>query len=813
MQAGRSPPADAVSLYQKIASLTRGKLAQNALALYGVTVATSLLPLLTVPYLARVLGPGAWGMVLFAQTLAIWPAMLVEFGFVYSATREVARHSGDAGKLRALVGEVMACKLGLSAVGALVGIGFWLWVPAFQQNPSILLGALWLAIVQGLNPLWYFQGIERLRLPALIEVVCRVLFTVSVFFLIKEPGDATRVIFYQALSVTVSLGITLSLMYRTVGFSICGFARALRALREAWPFFLFVAIMNLKGSANGFMLGLLVTPAIVSFYGGPERLLRGFLSLTTPISQVLYPRLTYLVKHDLRKARNTVRKGTQWFAAMGVLLGLALTFGAPWLVGLLFGPGYERGIPVLRVLGVACPFAALNSVMGVSWMFPLGHERIYKRIVMAGAALDLVLVLVLTPWLEEFGAALALCATEIFITATVFAVLWRMRLNPFQDCGAEQPSAPVDSHPLTVGLNGRFSGTLKPTGMQVASFHLFDAIIRSERDFPVVVFADAAFPGTEAWRAIPRTRFVDVPFSRWHRSVAQLWEQCILPIRAAKAGCSVLHHPMTTCPRWRNGIKQVVTVHDLNFLHHPEWISRAFRHWLSATAIPAIKQADHVATISDYVLADVRRTLGIAAAKSSRIYNGLTPLPLGLRQNETARVILGINLWQPHKNLPRLIEAFTLLRSEVPALELHLAGRPQANYRAQPEFVRLLARPGVRLLGYLSEQELSCAYANASAVCYPSLEEGFGLPVLEAMAAGTPVVTSDTSCLPEIAGGAAVLVDPFSPESIAAGIRAVLGESSAERARRIALGRQVAAGFEWGEAARQYAAIYHKLAG
>ncbi len=371
----------------------------------------------------------------------------------------------------------------------------------------------------------------------------------------------------------------------------------------------------------------------------------------------------------------------------------------------------------------------------------------------------------------------------------------------------------MNSHPLTVGLNGRFSGTLKPTGMQVSSFHLFDAIIRSERDFSVVVFADAAFPGTEAWRAIPRTRFVDVPFSRWHRSVAQLWEQCILPARAKQAGSSVLHHPMTTCPRWRNGIKQVVTVHDLNFLHHPEWISRAFRHWLSATAIPAIKKADHVATISDYVLADVHRALGIAPAKSSRIYNGLTPLPITPRQTETARVILGINLWQPHKNLPFLIEAFTRLRRETPTLELHLAGRLQANYRTQPEFASLLTRPGVRLLGYLSEQELGRAYASASIVCYPSLEEGFGLPVLEAMAAGTPVVTSDASCLPEIAGGAAVLVDPLSVESIAAGIRSALDESPAESARRIALGRQVAASFSWGEAARQYAAIYRTLAG
>jgi glycosyltransferase involved in cell wall biosynthesis len=373
----------------------------------------------------------------------------------------------------------------------------------------------------------------------------------------------------------------------------------------------------------------------------------------------------------------------------------------------------------------------------------------------------------------------------------------------------------ASSLPLLVGLNGRFSGTLRPTGTQIASFHLFDAIIRSERDFSVVIFADEKFPGVAAWRTIPRTTFADVPFTRWRRFVAQLWEQFVLPVRARKAGCTVLHHPMTTCPRWQNGIRQVVTVHDLNFLHHPEWVSRAFRCWLSTVTVPAIRHADHVALISDYVLADVRRTLGIAAEKSSRIYNGLTPLPLGessANREKTAHVILGINLWQPHKNLPRLIGAFTRLHADMPTLELHLAGRPQANYRTQPELAALLSRPGIRVLGYLSEQELGAAYASASVVCYPSLEEGFGLPVLEAMAAGAPVVTSDASCLPEIAGGAAILVDPLSEESIAAGIRRALGESPDERAHRIARGKLVAARFSWNEAAKQYAAIYRNLA-
>ena len=156
---------------RKMAALCRGKLVQNAIALYGVTFANAILPLVMVPYLARVLGPDAWGMVLFAQTVAVWPAMLVEFGFVYSATREVARHAGEPEKLREIVGGVMACKAGLSVLGAATGVAFWFAVPAFQQNPLLLLGALWLAIVQGFSPLWYFQGMQRMRLAGMNEFV------------------------------------------------------------------------------------------------------------------------------------------------------------------------------------------------------------------------------------------------------------------------------------------------------------------------------------------------------------------------------------------------------------------------------------------------------------------------------------------------------------------------------------------------------------------------------------------------------------------------------------------------------------------
>ena len=367
---------------------------------------------------------------------------------------------------------------------------------------------------------------------------------------------------------------------------------------------------------------------------------------------------------------------------------------------------------------------------------------------------------------------------------------------------------------LRVALNGRFSGTLQPTGTQTAAFHLFDAIVRTSRTVELVIFADDAFPGVTDWASIPGVQLVPVPFSKWRRASAQLWVQFRLSRAARQHGCALAHHPINDPPRLRGVIRHLVTVHDLNFLHHPEWFGRKFRLWLRATAVPGIQAADHVVAISDYVLQDVRDTLGISAERSSRVYNGTRFRSNGMpvaRASSAKRIILGVNPWQPHKNLIRLLDAFTQLRKELPDLELHLAGRPQANFRKLPGLSTWIGTPGVKLLGYLSDDELAAAYVNATVFAYPSLAEGFGLPILEAMALGTPVVTSNRTSLPEIAGGAAVLVNPLSSANIAAGLRQVLNEDAAQHTARVAAGKRVAARFCWNAAAQSYLKLYEQL--
>jgi glycosyltransferase involved in cell wall biosynthesis len=366
-----------------------------------------------------------------------------------------------------------------------------------------------------------------------------------------------------------------------------------------------------------------------------------------------------------------------------------------------------------------------------------------------------------------------------------------------------------------VALNGRFSGTQQPTGTQTAAFHLYDAMLRSERDRSIVVFADARFDGVAGWAGLPKTTLVVVPFQDWSRHKAQFWEQFVFPRLARNYGCALAHHPITTCPVWKTGMKSVVTVHDLNFHLHPEWYSRSFRLVLHCFALPGIRRADRVVAISDYVRRQLIEHLHLDPDRVQRIYNGVKcvePLPVAVAPVEAPKpYILCVGSLQPHKNLPRLIRAYFELRRAHPDLELWVAGRPQPRFRREPELADLLHSPGVRLLGYLSETELATAYRDACVFCYPSLEEGFGLPLLEAMQAGTLVVTSQVSCLPEVGGPACEQVDPLSVTGIAAGIDLMLRLSDDERSHRIEQGRLWAKRFSWQIAAREYLDLFEEL--
>jgi PST family polysaccharide transporter len=377
------------------------------------------LPVVAVPYLARVLGPGAWGLVVFAQSFALWLTLWVEFGFNLSGTREVAMGRADAKKVSGIVADVWGAKAMLIIPAALVTLAAGLLVTPFREHPEYLWLALLTAVMQGLSPLWYFQGIERMGFPAAVDVAMRIVAVGGIFVIVKGVDDGWKVLALQGGAGFASVVLGMSWMYRSVDFAFPRVSGALRALQMGWSMFLFRSSVSLYTTANAFILGLMVPTAQVAFFGGAEKLVKVAVALLSPVSQAFYPRLARLARHDSARAVRLVRVSFGLMVGMALVGAVLLVWLAPTVIRLALGPGYEGAVPVLRVLAAMVPLVAASNVLGIQWMLPLRMDRSFNRIVVTAGALNLVLAVTLASTHGAVGMAVAVLCAEAFVAAAM----------------------------------------------------------------------------------------------------------------------------------------------------------------------------------------------------------------------------------------------------------------------------------------------------------------------------------------------------------------------------------------------------------
>lgn len=268
--------------------------------------------------------------------------------------------------------------------------------------------------------------------------------------------------------------------------------------------------------------------------------------------------------------------------------------------------------------------------------------------------------------------------------------------------------------------------------------------------------------------------------------------------------------------------RSVVTIHDLGYEYYPEAHTRAQRLYLRLSTRWSARHASHIIAISEATKRDLTRFTGIHADKITVVYHGVHPRFQPIDAAESATVaakyglmseyLLFISTIQPRKNLVRLIDAYAWAVRSYPDLPpLALAGK-QGWLATQIE--RRAAEMGiakrVRFLGYVDDADLPALYSGATMYLLPSLYEGFGMTVLEAMACGTPVITSNVSSLPEVAGAAAILLDPTDTALLAQAIGG-LWEDDARRADLRERGLRWATGWTWQRCAAQTLAVLEKI--
>ena len=405
--------------------LVRNPLVQNAAALYGVQFVRKLLPLIIVPYLARTLGPSGWGVMAFTQSMAEVFVLTIEFGFNLSATREIARKRDSMQVCGSLVAGVLGAQLLLSVVGTTAILAVSRFIPLLHANPKLVIAALFYAIAQGFIPLWFFQGMERMRLAATVEICGRIVGLMSIFLFVRTSNDAWIALFVQGVAPALTTGAGLVMAYRVIPCQLPSWPLIREALRHGWPMFLFRSGESLYGVQNSFILGLFATPAQVGYFASAEKISKAVFGLLNPIREALYPRLSNMAHHSQEDAARLARVGMAVMVTGGLVLTGGLYLFAPLLIRLLMGAAFEPAVKVLRILSVLPILLSVTNSAGIQWLIPLGRDSAVNRIILQAGALNVVLAVILAPVFAHIGMAFAVLSAETFVCCSMVWVAVR----------------------------------------------------------------------------------------------------------------------------------------------------------------------------------------------------------------------------------------------------------------------------------------------------------------------------------------------------------------------------------------------------
>jgi glycosyltransferase involved in cell wall biosynthesis len=369
---------------------------------------------------------------------------------------------------------------------------------------------------------------------------------------------------------------------------------------------------------------------------------------------------------------------------------------------------------------------------------------------------------------------------------------------------------------MLIGVDASRIARARRTGTEAYSLYLIRALVEIGSSHHFRLYSPASLPADAvSIESDTEAEVRVIPFPRLWTHLRLAWE---LSRHAPDVMLVPAHVMPLVCP-----VATVVTVHDLGYLYYPQAHRLLDRWYLDRTTRRHARLAAHIIADSRATCSDLLERYQADPKRLSVVYPGHDE---SLRRIEDPEVIaaarsrygidndylLYLGTLQPRKNLVRLVEAFARLRSLAADAQLVLAGKKGWLYDELFACVKRLGLEGqVIFPGYVAGEDKAALLSGALALVYPSLYEGFGLPVLEAMACGTPVLTSNVSSLPEVAGQAALLVDPLDVESIASGIGRIIMEADL-RHMLVERGYQQVHKFSWTEAAHQVLEVLESVA-
>lgn len=406
------------------------RLAKNIVSLGVLQGVNYVLPLLTVPYLVRVLGPDYFGLLAFATALIAYLVLITDYGFSLSATRQISIYRADKNKINEIFSAVMIVKAALmiGSFGLMILVVFSF--KMFGQHWGLYFITFGTVIGQMLFPVWLFQGMERMKYVTYFNVGAKVFFTVCVFIFVRKQADYLLVPFLTSIGSIVAGICSLYIANKELNviFNWQATGTLKYQLEEAWHVFISTISISFYTISTTIVLGLFTNNTAVGYYAAADKLVQVVKGLYAPVSQAIYPLIGKKINEE-RKAGLIFIKKITWYIGTCMFVFSALLFiFAQQIVDLILGQQYQSSVLLLQVMAFVPFLVALSNVYGIQTMLNLGCKQVFSYILLAAAVLGAALSFILIPVYEGLGAAITVSMVEVFVTVVMYLYskrLWK----------------------------------------------------------------------------------------------------------------------------------------------------------------------------------------------------------------------------------------------------------------------------------------------------------------------------------------------------------------------------------------------------
>jgi len=402
------------------------KVFNNAFFLTIIQTVNYLLPLITVPYLVRVLGTERFGFIAFAGSLMAYFQIIIDYGFNLSATREVSLHKKDTPWLSNHFFSVLAVKSTLALI-CLAVLGIIVFgIPRFH-NESLFYFLLFIGLVGNiLFPVWFFQGMEEMGYITFFNLIARLITTVLYFVLIKTPNDYLWMAWLGVIASwsTGVASIIFALKRYSIRFFVPGLASYKACLAGGFRIFITQISVSLFTNTNTFLLGLFTNNVVVGHYAIGEKIVRAVVFLSAPIGGAIYPRVSVLFGESKERALGFLRKiliaGIGFFGLMSGVLFV----GADLFVWLVSGHQSKETAFLIRIMSILPLSIFVDNIYGTQIMLNINLKNKFMWIILLGGLFSVTLQIIMVPLIKATGTSIAFSVSEV---SMALFMIWAVR--------------------------------------------------------------------------------------------------------------------------------------------------------------------------------------------------------------------------------------------------------------------------------------------------------------------------------------------------------------------------------------------------